>query len=75
MFEIWNLNISDTYKFMPILNLSSGLSNGERRVSEHVRIMITVTKVFSSCEKVFSGFTHVENIQLGVCIREHFDIF
>lgn len=67
--------MSDTYRLMPILNLSSGLSNGERSVYEHVRIMITVTKVFSSYEQVFSGFTHVENIQLGVCIREHFDMF
>lgn len=45
------------------------------RVSECVRIMITVTKVFSSYGNVFSGFTLVENMQLGVCIREHFDMF
>lgn len=67
--------MSDTRKLMPMLNLSSCLCNGERSVSEQVRIMITVTKVFSSHEKVSSVFTHVENIQLGVCIREHFDTF
>lgn len=67
--------MSDTHKLLSMLHLSSGLCNGERSVSEHVKIMITVTKVFSSYEKVFSGFTHVENTQLGVCIREHFDMF
>lgn len=69
MFGIW------THWLMPILSLSSGLSDGEGRVSEHIKIMAIVTKVFSFCEKVFSGFTYVDNIQLGVCIREHFDMF
>lgn len=67
--------MSDIYRPMPILKLCSGLSNGEGSVSEHARIMIALTKVFSSYEKVFSGFTLVENIKLGVCIREHFDMF
>lgn len=67
--------ISDTYRLISILSLSSGLSEGEGSVSELTWIMTTVMKVCSAYEKVFSGFTHVDNIQLCVCIREHFDMF
>lgn len=66
--------MSDTHRPMTIFNLCSGLSNREGSVSEHVKIMIALTKVFSSYEKVFSRLTLVDNIQLGVCIREHFDM-
>lgn len=67
--------MSDTYRLMSILSLSSGLSDGEGSVSDLIGIMITVMKVCSSYEKVFSGFTHVDKMQLGVCIREHFGVF
>lgn len=66
--------MSDTYRLKSVLSRSSGLLDGEVSVSERIRIMITVTKVFSSSKKELSVFTHIDNKQLDTCIREYFDM-
>lgn len=66
--------MSDTYRLKSVLSRSSGLLDEEVSVSEGIRVMITVTKVFSSSNKKLPVFIHVYNKQLGVCIREYFDM-
>lgn len=67
--------MSDTYRLKSVLSRSSVLLDEEVSVSEGIRIMITVTKVFSSSNKKLPVFIHnIYNKQLGVCIREYFDM-